>query len=260
MDRWELNVGDSLTSMIEQSLTNSGAIIVIISKNSVNSDWCRRELNAGLVRELEEKRTIVLPCVIDDCDIPLFLRDKLYADFRKNPDQAFALVDRALRQVSNPTMGRIENPEFHTDYSVDWKPINDAQTEETWAVRWTFIDHSEKLPYAVLSEMKIYVVTGEDIYAEYLRKKEGLAFVKRATTYVANKFLENPERGLIEDNNAKFVAWRTEISKAEEYLTIYSYRKMGVDNGFDVAVHLDDNIRKALQYFDERTATPSHPG
>src|SRR5687767_14898256 len=89
MDRWELSIGDSLISKIQGALSESDAILIVLSKTSVASEWCKKELNSGLIRELEEKRVLVLPCVIDDCDIPLFLREKLYADFRRNRDQAF---------------------------------------------------------------------------------------------------------------------------------------------------------------------------
>jgi hypothetical protein len=142
LDRWELGIGDSLTQMIQNALTSAGAILVVLSKTSVASDWCKRELTAGLVRELEEKKTIVMPCVIEDCDIPLFLKDKLYADFRRDPDTALALIDRSLAQISNPFQGRIEKPEFHTDWSVDWA------TDESigWHIRWTFVDHGHAWP------------------------------------------------------------------------------------------------------------------
>ena len=78
MDRWELGIGNSLTQRIQDALTGSDAILVILSRRSVASEWCKRELTAGLIRELKKKKTLVMPCVIDDCDIPLFLRDKLY--------------------------------------------------------------------------------------------------------------------------------------------------------------------------------------
>lgn len=115
LDRWELSIGDSLTLKIQEALTESSAILVILSKNSVESEWCKRELSAGLVRELEEKKTVVMPCVIDDCNIPLFIRDKLYADFRANSEEAFSLVLRSLAKISNPFQGRAETPKFHTD-------------------------------------------------------------------------------------------------------------------------------------------------
>jgi TIR domain len=119
MDRWELGIGDSLTQHIQEALVGSDAILVILSRNSVASEWCKRELTAGLVRELEEKKTLVMPCVIDHCEIPLFLRDKLYADFRSDPDEAFRLVDRSLSRISNPSQGRAESPDFFTDFALD---------------------------------------------------------------------------------------------------------------------------------------------
>jgi TIR domain len=93
MDRWELSIGDSLISKIQGALTDSDAMLIVLSKNSVGSEWCKKELNSGLMRELEEKRVLVMPCIIDDCNVPLFLREKLYADFRKDRDEAFDQVD-----------------------------------------------------------------------------------------------------------------------------------------------------------------------
>jgi hypothetical protein len=40
MDRWELNVGDSLIDKIQSALTASSAILVVLSKNSVALEWC----------------------------------------------------------------------------------------------------------------------------------------------------------------------------------------------------------------------------
>jgi hypothetical protein len=118
IDRWELSLGDSLTQKIQGALTKAHAILVILSKNSIESEWCKRELSAGLVRELEEKQTLVMPCVIDDCEIPLFLKDKLYADFRRDPDEAFDLVDRSLARFSNLFSDRAEQLKFLTDWAV----------------------------------------------------------------------------------------------------------------------------------------------
>jgi hypothetical protein len=151
MDRWELSLGDSLTQKIQEALTKSSAILVILSKNSVDSEWCRKELSAGLIRELEERKTIVMPCVIDDCQIPLFLRDKLYADFRQNPDEAFNLVDRSLAKISNAFQGRTESPKFHTDHAFE-SIIEDG----AYILRWTFIDHGEYLPYVILSQCFVH--------------------------------------------------------------------------------------------------------
>lgn len=96
-DQWELKVGDSLSERIEHGISQSGWLAVVISKNSVSSDWVQKELRAAQARELRDKSVFVLPIIIDDCEIPLFLLDKLYADFRSSYDQGLeALLKRVL--------------------------------------------------------------------------------------------------------------------------------------------------------------------
>ncbi|MCS0585185.1 toll/interleukin-1 receptor domain-containing protein [Massilia pinisoli] len=80
-DQWELKVGDSLTQKIEDGIDKSGWLIVVLSENSIASNWVQKELRAAQARELQDKHVFVLPVVIDKCRIPTFLLDKLYADF-----------------------------------------------------------------------------------------------------------------------------------------------------------------------------------
>lgn len=83
-DEWDLKVGDSLSTKIQQGIKESGWLAVILSKNSVSSQWVQVELNSALATELEKRQVFVLPILIEDCEIPLFLKDKLFADFRKD--------------------------------------------------------------------------------------------------------------------------------------------------------------------------------
>lgn len=248
MDRWELNLGDSLTAKIEESLTDSSAILLILSKKSVASSWCRRELNAGLIRELEERRTLVMPVVIEDCEIPLFLRDKLYADFRKGPDQAFKLIDRSLAKFSNPTTSRSESPDFHTDFSVVWKNADIKNSEETWIIRWTFVDHGAKQPYVVVSECKIFGWDNGD-YSKAIEKDEIMYLIKDITNALYNKYMEKGvEPVIISDNNEAFVGWKAKIANGSEYLCIYSYRRLGSDNGMDTVIYPENNLKMAVDH------------
>src|SRR6266481_551265 len=68
VDRWELNVGDSLIDRVQSALQTATALVVVLSKGSVESEWCRKEFSAGLLRELEERRVVVLPVLIEDCE------------------------------------------------------------------------------------------------------------------------------------------------------------------------------------------------
>lgn len=81
-DQWELKVGDSLVDKINYGIKSQDFLITVLSKSSVKSEWVRRELNAALIKELQERRVVILPIVIEDCDIPPLLSDKVYADFR----------------------------------------------------------------------------------------------------------------------------------------------------------------------------------
>lgn len=192
-----------------------------------------------------------MPVVIEDCNIPLFLRDKLYADFRKNPDEAFDLIDRSLSKYSNPTTGRIESPNFFTDYSVVWKPKDIEYSEESWVVRWTFVDHGGAQPYVVISECKIYEVEG-DAYAEAIRSKSIMPFIKRLTDRLYEKFIEKgPVNALIDDNHEQFDAWQFNIDAQHRFLPIYSYRRLGDDNGMDTAVYPDNNLKMACDHLFE---------
>lgn len=250
MDRWELNVGDSLTAKIEENLTQSSAIIVVLSKNSVESSWCKRELTAGLVRELEENKTLVLPVVVDDCTIPLFLRDKLYADFRTDQDKAFNLIDRSLSKFSNATMTRLETPDFHTDFAIDWKRSNDSQTEETWIIRLTFVDHSEKFPYVVVSEFKVFEIDDLGYFDKALNKGRVMEFTRDLMKEVTKGLKKKPLTGLLSDNIMQYVGWKVKPKGMGEYAVIYTYRRLGEDNGMDTVVHLDNNLHMAFKHFE----------
>ncbi len=83
-DDWELKVGDSFVEKISDGIKSKDHIIVVLSKESVKSPWVMKEINVGLIRELKEKRVVVLPVIIEDCDLPPLLADKIYADFRKD--------------------------------------------------------------------------------------------------------------------------------------------------------------------------------
>ncbi|MDP3338783.1 toll/interleukin-1 receptor domain-containing protein [Frigidibacter sp.] len=248
MDRWELNVGDSLTAKIEGILTESSAILVILSKSSVESNWCKRELTAGLVRELEENKTLVLPVVIDDCKIPIFLRDKLYADFRVDPDKAFDLVDRSLARISNPTLSRFEGPDFHTDYSIDWKRAGDQEIEGSWIIRLTFVDHSENFPYVVVSELKVYEISSQGQFERALVAGKALKFAKQLLGAVTADLERNPMTGVLSDNFPQHVVSKVEPPGLGKYLLIYNYRRLGEDNGMDTVVYLDNNLHVAFKH------------
>lgn len=83
-DKWEIEVGDSLIEKIQNGISQNDFLIVILSQASVKSNWVKRELNLALMEELSQSKIIVLPVLIEECQIPLFLKEKRYADFRRS--------------------------------------------------------------------------------------------------------------------------------------------------------------------------------
>lgn len=109
-DKWELKVGDSLTQKIEQGIDGAGYLCVVLSQASVQSDWVKRELTAGYVRELEGKSVFVLPLLLEPCQIPLFLRDKVYADFSSSYEAGFAtLIERVAPRIDPHIAGGLSS-------------------------------------------------------------------------------------------------------------------------------------------------------
>jgi hypothetical protein len=81
LDEAELKIGDSLTQKIAQAIDEMDFVGVILSSNSVNSEWVQRELQVASQKELSKRKVVVLPILLEPVEIPFFLKDKLYADF-----------------------------------------------------------------------------------------------------------------------------------------------------------------------------------
>lgn len=84
IDESEIRVGESLINKISEAIENIELVIVVISSNSIQSSWVRQELDWAMTKEINKRKVVILPLVIDKCDIPFFLANKLYADFIDN--------------------------------------------------------------------------------------------------------------------------------------------------------------------------------
>ena len=123
VDRWEMKLGDSITNRVQDAISEASHLMIMLSKSSVESDWCKREITTALMLELEKKRVVLLPVLIEDCEIPLFLRDKFYADFRNSFDDGLKTVLESLSTMNNDERGRIPNandPNIFSDYAINW--------------------------------------------------------------------------------------------------------------------------------------------
>jgi TIR domain len=78
LDAWEILPGDSLIDKIfEEGLKNAQAVIVILSKSSVDKPWVREELNTAMVKRINGLSKLI-PIILDDCEIPQALHSTVW--------------------------------------------------------------------------------------------------------------------------------------------------------------------------------------
>jgi len=79
-DEDSLELGDSLREKLEEALDKSSHFLIILSDNSVKSEWVQFELKEALT--LFNKKTLskIIPLKYRTCDIPGTLNNLLYGD------------------------------------------------------------------------------------------------------------------------------------------------------------------------------------
>lgn len=97
-DKWAMRVGDSLFQKIQEGITGSDFMIVVLSPRSLASRWVQEELNAGLARNLASQSAFVLPLMLEGEveALPPFLREKAFADFRHDLSDGFRELLQAI--------------------------------------------------------------------------------------------------------------------------------------------------------------------
>ena len=112
---WEMKPGDSLIRKVAEGIVSSGVMIVLLSENSVNSEWVEKELALAMRDSLAKMGVRILPVLIEDCTFPRsfhFLGDIIYADFRVDyeaglkrllPPLGMRSSKRGIRSYTGPT-------------------------------------------------------------------------------------------------------------------------------------------------------------
>jgi hypothetical protein len=245
VDSWELNVGDSILGRVQQAIHESGALLIVLSKASVASEWCKKELNAGLMRELDEKRVVVLPVLVEDCEIPVFLREKMYADFRTSFDVALKALVEAIAKVTNIDQGRLLSGNVQIDWAETW-----GYGDDQFQMEYTLIESSPAFPFTLLTEVSLQcneVATKR--YQEY--DKENLGWVGRAsiTEALADFAAKQKIKMILKDQHPEVARYQLAdpAVKAAYDITIRC-RRMGEDNGKDQLVNITNYIQKIAEH------------
>jgi hypothetical protein len=254
LDRWELSIGDSIVDRIQDAVDGASALLVILSKASTSSEWCKKELSAGLLRELEEKRVVVLPIMLENCDIPIFARGKMYADFRSNFDDGLRAVVEGVSKVTNASLARFKDPTYHTDWSIDWGDIDGLR-----AIILNFIQIPLQQPYSCLTNIEILANPEATQLFDHQKAREGVESAKLHVLDVLRKRLtESMElKELLVDEREKTKKFLMDGPGAEEaYSVRIGSRRLGEDTGRDILINVSGLIEEGFKHMSDALRKP----
>lgn len=102
VDEAEIKLGDSLINKIREGIDKVEYVGVVLSSNSINSEWVNHEIDIAMNQEIEGKKVKVLPIMLEKVDPPSFLKGKLYADFTTKESYSYGLKLIIERLSENP--------------------------------------------------------------------------------------------------------------------------------------------------------------
>jgi len=97
-DQKDIVAGDSIVERIQEGLRESDYLLVIISKNSVQSSWVELELDQAFARDPDSSEIRVIPIRLDDAEMPRHLETIRYIDIRTNYEAGLAELMRLFKR------------------------------------------------------------------------------------------------------------------------------------------------------------------
>lgn len=177
IDEAEILVGDSLIEKIRQGIDEMDYVLALISNSSVGSRWVARELDIAMNQEIDGKRVKVLPVLLEECELPGFLRGKAYADLR-TPDRYDSALESILRRLGIFPSPKIKGAPLKDLMATRSRPMLidthchiGTRNEEGW---------DELIARAKLVDVHVIVVSPEDADA-----KETVAMARSRNDTVA---------------------------------------------------------------------------
>jgi hypothetical protein len=122
VDEWEIKAGESFVRKIyDDGIKNAQAFIIVLSKISVEKPWVREELDAAVVKRIQNG-TKIIPVILDDCKVPEALSTLFWVKVEdlNNYDIAFNKIIKSIFEYSDkPPLGE---PPVYTRKVVDSLP------------------------------------------------------------------------------------------------------------------------------------------
>jgi len=133
LDRWEMKIGDSITHRINEAIKNHDFVVTLLSPASINSRWVNEELGAAMQKSPDTVLPVILPDLKSDEDIPVLLRDRLYADFRNGSEVAIQRLLEVLRPGTEVLRAILDPTESGRVVVLTGTSINPYHKGDSWS-------------------------------------------------------------------------------------------------------------------------------
>jgi hypothetical protein len=163
LDKWEMLPGDSLVDKIfEEGIKGASAVIVVLSKFSVQKPWVREELNAAFVRRVNSGSKLI-PVIIDECDVPEALSSTLWQrieDLVSYPASLDRIVAAIFGATDKPPLGPA--PKYSTAFVSSVGGLNNIDS----LVLKLACEDALKTGRAFINPGKVYLENGDHLVPE----------------------------------------------------------------------------------------------
>lgn len=136
LDVQELRSGDELLKAIATILAEAEYFAILLSRTALTKPWVLAEMRMALTAEIEKGRPKVVVLRLDDCEVPIELKYKLYLDFRGRFDAALAeLADHIgglTRAVATPKQTILAEMIKNADHELWARLSAGAGSRDEW--------------------------------------------------------------------------------------------------------------------------------
>jgi hypothetical protein len=112
LDAWKLASADSIEDRVDRVMRASDVFLIFLSKAAVASRWVKRELGAALLKEMDDRAITIIPALIEECDIPETLADRLYVDLRGDSSVGIRRLAEQIAAASAVDLSHLDGPTF----------------------------------------------------------------------------------------------------------------------------------------------------
>ncbi|EPY09233.1 TIR protein [Paenibacillus alvei TS-15] len=221
-DKWEIKIGDSITWKIEEGIRENEFLGIVLSPEALNSEWVKSELGAAWVKQMQTKKVFVLPIFYRECQIPYFLSDRRFADFRGDYESGFSELATIFGIDESEAITQDNWRRFTKNRKINWK---NYKIKEFEILVTTLVDRAYDYKWSAwvggtANEYSITFYCSINQVSTYLNKSISIKLVGESNAYMASfKDESNP-------NNLKVSDFNTYIGNSVDACDEYVWRFM----------------------------------